>query len=152
MTRRPPTTCRRLASVAARSSGRPPSLHDRLGHAPLHANPVFAEFLQRFGALAATAESDDDIAGKARLFWFTVEFGLIREAGAVKVYGSGLISSHDDAANALGPVCERRPFSLDEVLTQPFAIDRLQAVLFVVESFDQLVAAVEEARARLGLG
>ncbi len=80
----------------------------------------------------------------ARLFWFTVEFGLIREGGEVKVYGSGLISSHADAANALGPGCDRRPFSLDAVLAQPFRIDDLQPVLFVVEDFGQLFAAVAE--------
>jgi len=79
----------------------------------------------------------------ARLFWFTVEFGLIREGGEVKVYGSGLISSHADAANALGPTCDRRPFVLDEVLDQPFRIDDLQPILFVVEDFAQLFEAVE---------
>jgi phenylalanine-4-hydroxylase len=79
----------------------------------------------------------------ARLFWFTVEFGLIREDGAVKVYGSGLISSHADAANALGPNCDRRAFDLDAVLAQPFEIDHVQDVLFVVDSFDQLFDAVE---------
>jgi phenylalanine-4-hydroxylase len=130
----------------------PDVFHDVFGHVPLHADPVFADFLQRFGALAAAAETEEDTARMARLFWFTVEFGLVREAGRVKVYGSGLISSHDDAANALGPACERRPFSLDAVFAQPFAIDRLQDVLFVIDSFDQLFAAVEEARGRLGLG
>ncbi len=79
----------------------------------------------------------------ARLFWFTVEFGLIREAGAVKVYESGLISSHTDAANALGPGCERRPFVLLQVLDQPFRIDDLQPVLFVVEDFGQLFESVD---------
>ena len=88
----------------------------------------------------------------ARLFWFTVEFGLIREQGEIKVYGSGLISSHGDAANALGPKCDRRPFSLTAVLDQPFEIDHLQDVLFVIDSFDQLFDAIEEAQRRLGLG
>ena len=84
----------------------------------------------------------------ARLFWFTVEFGLIREGGRVKIYGSGLISSHADAANALGPNCERRAFDVDAVMSQPFEIDRLQNVLFVVDSFDQLFEAVEDVRSR----
>ena len=130
----------------------PDIFHDVFGHVPLHADPVFADFLQRFGALAAAAETDEQTELMARLFWFTVEFGLVREGGRVKVYGSGLISSHGDAANALGPDCERRPFSLDGVFAQPFEIDRLQDVLFVVDSFDQLFAAVEDARAHLRLG
>lgn len=121
----------------------PDIFHDVFGHVPLHADPSFADFLQRFGALAAGARTPEETAQMARLFWFTVEFGLVRERGAVRIYGSGLISSHGDAANALGPTCERRPFSLDAVISQDFAIDRLQDVLFVVESFDQLFDAVE---------
>jgi phenylalanine-4-hydroxylase len=122
----------------------PDIFHDVFGHVPLHADPVFADFLQRFGALAAQARTEDETEAMARLFWFTVEFGLIREAGHVKVYGSGLISSHGDAANALGPACDRRPFSLDAVLAQPFEIDHFQNVLFVVDSFAQLFEAMEE--------
>lgn len=121
----------------------PDIFHDVFGHVPLHADPVFADFLQRFGALAAASSSDAEITRMARLFWFTVEFGLIREVGAVKVYGSGLISSHADAANALGPRCDRRRFELDAVLSQPFEIDHVQDVLFVVDNFDQLFEAVE---------
>lgn len=88
----------------------------------------------------------------ARLFWFTVEFGLIRERGEVRIYGSGLISSHGEAANALGPKVERRPFSLDAVIHQPFEIDQFQDVLFVVEPFDQLFEAVETLSQRMGTG
>jgi phenylalanine-4-hydroxylase len=126
----------------------PDIFHDVFGHVPLHADPVFADFLQRFGTLAAGARTEQETAEMARLFWFTVEFGLIRERGEVRIYGSGLISSHGDAANALGDKCERRPFSVDAVISQPFEIDRLQDVLFVVESFDQLFDAVEELTSR----
>jgi phenylalanine-4-hydroxylase len=129
----------------------PDIFHDVFGHVPLHAHPVFADFLQRFGQAATRAETEPQVEAMARLFWFTVEFGLVREAGRIKVYGSGLISSHGDAANALGPSCDRRPFTLDAVLAQPFEIDRLQDVLFVVDDYDQLFAAVEEAGARLGV-
>ncbi len=120
----------------------PDIFHDVFGHVPLHADPVFAAFLQRFGALAAAATSERETERLARLFWFTVEFGLIREDGAVRVYGSGLISSHADAANALGPACERRAFDPEAVMDQPFAIDRLQDVLYIVESFEQLFDAI----------
>jgi phenylalanine-4-hydroxylase len=126
----------------------PDIFHDVFGHVPLHADPVFADFLQRFGALAASADTEVEAMAMARLFWFTVEFGLVSERGALRIYGSGLISSHGDAANALGPACDRRPFTLDAVINQPFEIDRLQPVLFVVESFDQLFEAVETMWAR----
>ena len=130
----------------------PDIFHDVFGHVPLHADPVFADFLQGFGEVAATARSEDELTRMARLFWFTVEFGLCREAGEIKVYGSGLISSAGDAANALGPACERRPFSLAAVCSQPFEIDRFQDVLFVVDSFDELFAAVEQAKEELRRG
>jgi phenylalanine-4-hydroxylase len=120
----------------------PDIFHDVFGHVPMHANPVFAAFLQRFGQAATAARTDDDVERMARLFWFTVEFGLIREAGDVKIYGSGLISSHGDAANALGPTCARRPFDIAAVFAQRFAIDRLQDVLFVIESLDELFASL----------
>jgi phenylalanine-4-hydroxylase len=126
----------------------PDIFHDVFGHVPLHADPVFGDFLQRFGALAAHAKSEGQTAAMARLFWFTVEFGLIRERGRPRIYGSGLISSHADAANALGPNCDRRPFNVDAVMNQSFEIDRLQNVLFVVDSFDQLFDAVEEVKRR----
>jgi phenylalanine-4-hydroxylase len=121
----------------------PDIFHDVFGHVPLHANPIFADFLQTFGAVP-TGTSDDALARLARLFWFTVEFGLIREGGEVKVYGSGLISSAGDAANALSSRCDRRPFSLDAVFAQPFEIDRFQDVLFVIDSFEQLFDAVRQ--------
>jgi phenylalanine-4-hydroxylase len=126
----------------------PDIFHDVFGHVPLHADPVFADFLQRFGALAADARTEEETLQMARLFWFTVEFGLIREQGEVRIYGSGLISSHGDAANALSAACERRPFSVDAVIAQSVEIDHLQNVLFVVESFDQLFDAVEELARR----
>jgi phenylalanine-4-hydroxylase len=128
----------------------PDIFHDVFGHVPLHAEPIFADFLQRFGEVAARADTEEQTTQLARLFWFTVEFGLTREDGEIKVYGSGLISSSGDAANALGPNCDRRPFSLDAVVQQPFEIDRFQDVLFVVESFDQLFAAADEMERRLG--
>jgi phenylalanine-4-hydroxylase len=126
----------------------PDIFHDVFGHVPLHSHSVFAEFLQRFGALAAGSRSEEETLQMARLFWFTVEFGLIREGGATKIYGSGLISSHGDAANALGARCDRRRFDLDAVINQPFEIDHFQDVLFEIESFEQLFEAVREIEVR----
>ena len=129
----------------------PDIFHDVFGHVPLHADPVFADFLQRFGAVAARSTDPELTQRMARLFWFTVEFGLILERDGVRAYGSGLISSQADAANALGPHCEHRPFRLDAVLEQPFRIDDLQPVLFVAESFQQLFEAVAEVESRIAV-
>ena len=128
----------------------PDIFHDVFGHVPLHADRAFGDFLQRFGTLAAAARTEAESTAMARLFWFTVEFGLVREAGATRIYGSGLISSQGDAENALSSACDRRPFALDDVIRQPFEIDRLQPVLFVVDSFHQLFDAVETLSRRRG--
>ena len=86
---------------------------------------------------AAAPEDLGALPVRRRIAW------LVRERGAVRLYGSGLVSSRADAAHALGGRCERRPFALDAVLAQPYVIDRLQDVLFVLDSFDQLWDAVE---------
>lgn len=130
----------------------PDLFHDVFGHVPMHAHPDFADFLQSFAAVAMRAQTEAEQQRLTRLFWFTVEFGLIREQGIVKVYGSGLISSHGECAHALGPDCLRRPFDLDAVLEQPFRHDQMQAVLFVIDSFAQLFAVVAQTRRLLDAG
>ncbi|HEY2806580.1 MAG TPA: phenylalanine 4-monooxygenase [Gemmatimonadales bacterium] len=142
--RRFPTTVKVRDARNLDYTPEPDIFHDVFGHVPLHADPIFADFLQRFGQRAAAASSEAEVERMARLFWFTVEFGLIREGGEVKLYGSGLISSQDDAANALSPRCEHRRFSAEAVMNQGFAIDDLQPVLFVIESFVELFKAVAE--------
>ncbi len=124
----------------------PDIFHDVFGHVPLHADPAFADFLQDFGAQASAA-GPDAMDGFTRLFWFTIEFGLVREEGEVRIYGSGLISSEKDAANALGPACDRRPFSRAAVMAQDFRIDDIQPVLFVVDGFGELLRG-EKGEAR----
>jgi phenylalanine-4-hydroxylase len=84
-----------------------------------------------------------------RLFWYTVEFGLIREQGKVKVYGSGVISSHGECTNVIEGGCELRHFSLDEVLATPVKVDRIHSRLFVIESFNQIYEAMHEAEKRV---
>ena len=127
----------------------PDIFHDVFGHVPLHSDPPFANFLQKFGQAATMARTPEEVEMMARLFWFTIEFGLIDENSTPKIYGSGLISSSGDAANALGPKCNRRPFSLDGVISQSFRIDQLQDTLFVVDAFDQLYEAVDEIIVRM---
>jgi phenylalanine-4-hydroxylase len=93
--------------------------------------------------------SDGGVLEKlGRLFWYTVEFGLIREGGATKVYGSGLISSHAECRNVIEGHCAVRDFSLDEVLSTPVKVDELHKLLFAVSSFDQVYEAMHEAEER----
>lgn len=117
----------------------PDIFHDIFGHVPLHADPTFADFLQTYGKAALLADDPHHTERLARLFWFTVEFGLIEEAGELKLYGSGLISSPGESRHALeSKDVERRPFDLDRVCETAFEIDHYQPILYVLESFEQL--------------
>jgi phenylalanine-4-hydroxylase len=117
----------------------PDIIHDVFGHVPLHADPVFADFLQTYGKAALHTNDPYHTERLARLFWFTVEFGLIREDGKVKLYGSGLISSEGEGHNALeNPKVDRRPFEMSLVCDTSFEIDHFQPILYVLESFEQL--------------
>ena len=123
----------------------PDIFHDVFGHVPLHCDPVFAEFLQTYGKAALLCEDPVHVERLARLFWFTVEFGLIREKGKVTLYGSGLISSIGESNHALqSDDVDRRPFDMDRVCDTPFEIDHYQPVLYVLESFEQLRDAMNE--------
>ena len=137
----------------------PDIFHDVLGHVPMHAHPVFADFLQQYGKVCARLTDKDKLERMGRLFWFTVEFGVIRQNGRIKLYGSGLISSHGesnyvieslnsgDAKSGRGP--EIRDFNLDRVLNQQFLVSEMQKVLYAVDSFDQIYEAAQQAEERL---
>ncbi|MEO1008809.1 MAG: phenylalanine 4-monooxygenase [Planctomycetota bacterium] len=128
----------------------PDIFHDIFGHVPLHADDVFAEFLQTYGKAALHAEDPEHIERLGRLFWFTVEFGLIREGGRTKLYGSGLISSLGESEHALAsPNVDRRDFDLDLVCETPFEIDHYQPILYVLDSFEQLRDAMNEYAQRV---
>ncbi len=117
----------------------PDIIHDVFGHVPLHADPIFAEFLQTYGKAALYTNNPTHTERLARLFWFTVEFGLINEGGRVKLYGSGLISSEGEGHHSLeSSEVDRRPFDMQRVCDTDFEIDHYQPILYVLDSFEQL--------------
>jgi phenylalanine-4-hydroxylase len=132
----------------------PDIFHDVFGHVPMHAHPVFADFLQHYGKVCAALTDQNDLERMGRLFWFTVEFGVIRQEGEIKVYGSGLISSHGECTHVVrrqqggGP--EIRDFDLAKVLDTIVDVAKMQPVLYAIESFDQIYEATKEAESRLG--
>jgi phenylalanine-4-hydroxylase len=127
----------------------PDIFHDVFGHVPMHAHPVFADFLQHYGEVGAELTDKEALVQMGRLFWFTVEFGVIRQKGAIRFYGSGLISSHGESTYVLEGGPEIRDFDVDQVLNQSFSISEMQRVLYAVESFDQIYDATREAEKRL---
>ena len=117
----------------------PDIVHDVFGHVPLHADPTFADFLQTYGKAALHTNDPYHTERLARLFWFTVEFGLIHEDGRLKLYGSGLISSEGEGHHALDSKdVERRPFDMETICNTSFEIDHYQPILYVLEDFQQL--------------
>ena len=127
----------------------PDIFHDVFGHVPMHAHKVFADFLQHYGSVCARIKDAATLERLGRLFWYTVEFGLIRERGSVKVYGSGVISSHGECTNVIEGGCQVKDFDLEEVLNTPVRVDRIHSLLFAIESFDQIYEAMHEAERRL---
>lgn len=128
----------------------PDIIHDVFGHVPLHADPVFADFLQTYGQAALHTDDAYHTERLARLFWFTVEFGLIREDGRLKLYGSGLISSEGEGHHSLeSDQVDRRPFEMNRVCDTTFEIDHYQPILYVLESFEQLRDAMNSYAEKL---
>jgi phenylalanine-4-hydroxylase len=138
----------------------PDIFHDIAGHVPMHTDRVFADTLVRLGECAHTAaemmaetrgdakkleQLESIIRAMARFFWFTVEFGLMRERDELKVYGSGLLSSYGEITHAIeSENVQRYPIQLEWVINQAFEIDRYQPLLFVVHSFDHLFSLVDQ--------
>ncbi len=137
----------------------PDIFHDIAGHVPMHTDKAFADVLVKFGSLAEIAAKRhahltneeekmnkirSNIQALARFFWFTVEFGLMREKGNICVYGSGLLSSADEIEYSVtAKEVQRHPFQLEWVINQSFEYDRFQPLLFIVESFDHLYQEVK---------
>lgn len=138
----------------------PDIFHDLAGHVPMHTDPAFAETLVRFGQCAQQAaqlvstigDSEDRnarlrsmIQAMARFFWFTIEFGLMRDSSGVKAYGSGLLSSFGELRHAIeSSRVQRFPLQLEWVINQSFEIHHFQPLLFVVDSFEHLYSLVEQ--------
>ena len=115
----------------------PDMFHDIFGHAPMITDPSFADFYQRIGQAALNAEGEDRI-GLQRIYWLTVEFGLIQSSGGLRIYGNGILSSYNEVQHSLTDAVEKRPFDPDKIAKQDFDIWHLQPLLFVIDSFQQL--------------
>jgi phenylalanine-4-hydroxylase len=120
----------------------PDVFHDLFGHVPLLFNPVFADYMQAFGAGGLKAHGLAALEYLARLYWYTVEFGLIATPQGLRAYGAGILSSVGETAYALTSLKPQRlPFDLKRVLRTSYRIDDYQHTYFVVDSFAQLFDA-----------
>ncbi len=118
----------------------PDIFHDVFGHVPLLANPVFADYMQAYGEGGLRADGLHAIDRLARLYWYTVEFGLIRQQGELRLYGAGIVSSHAESRFALDdPSPHRIRFDLMRVMRTRYRIDDFQQSYFVIDSFEDLL-------------
>jgi phenylalanine-4-hydroxylase len=123
----------------------PDMFHDVFGHIPLLTDAAITEFLS---CLAETAvkhiENEEIVEAIARLYWYTVEFGLVKEDGEIKIYGAGILSSIGETDYCLSDEATRVPFDLKEILQTPYIKDKYQEKYFVLESMEQLREAGEQ--------
>jgi phenylalanine-4-hydroxylase len=120
----------------------PDIFHDLFGHVPLLFNPVFADYMQAYGAGGLKASRLDACELLARLYWYTVEFGLIHTPQGLRAYGAGILSSAGELRHSVtSPEPERVGFDLQRLMRSRYRIDTFQASYFVIDSFQQLFDA-----------
>ncbi|MFN2501148.1 MAG: phenylalanine 4-monooxygenase [Pyrinomonadaceae bacterium] len=121
----------------------PDIVHESIGHIPMFTNPAFADYSQFVGHGARIA-NDEQLEELGRLYWFTVEFGLVEHEGNIKAYGAGLLSSYGELEHAFSDEVERRPFDLDEVINHDYSYSDMQPVLYVIPSYAELKEVTRE--------
>jgi len=123
----------------------PDIFHDVFGHVPLLANPVFADYMQAYGEGGLRSLAFDALDRLARLYWYTVEFGLIEQNGRLLLYGAGIVSSYGESRFALDdPSPNRIAFDLQRVMRTRYRIDDYQQSYFVIPSFEALLKTTLE--------
>lgn len=123
----------------------PDVFHDVFGHVPMLADPVFADYLEAYGRGGQRALELGALKHLARLYWYTVEFGLIAEPEGLRIYGSGIVSSFAESRFALDdPSPNRIAFDLKRVMRTDYRIDDFQQNYFVIPSFDELLRVTVE--------
>lgn len=124
----------------------PDVFHDLFGHVPLLSNPVFADYMQAYGLGGLKALKLGALEKLARLYWYTVEFGLIREEGGLRNYGAGILSSFGESRFSLEDTSPNRlGFDLVRVMRTRYRIDDYQQTYFVIDNFEQLLRQTRDA-------
>jgi phenylalanine-4-hydroxylase len=129
----------------------PDMIHDCLGHVPPLLNRDYAELLTLIGKAASTTPDPEQVLALKRFSWFSIEFGLIEEAGALRVFGAGILSSTGEIPFSLSEQVRRRPFVTDEVIATDYDPSRMQDQLFVIPSFAFLRGEIERLVRRFGI-
>jgi phenylalanine-4-hydroxylase len=132
----------------------PDIFHEVFGHCPMLTNQACADFTHNYGELSLTASPEDQVL-LAKLYWFTIEFGLIKTKAGLRAYGGGILSSMSETLYCVeSDIPQRKPFDVIDVLRTPYRIDIMQPIYFVIDSFDvlyhlidmDLIGLIREAR------
>ena len=128
----------------------PDMFHDVFAHIPLLTNQAFADFLQAISRLAeAWIEDEWAIHLLSRVYWFTVEFGLIRENNGLKIYGAGILSSSGETQFSLSNKPEHYEYSVDHILNTTYRKDKMQDCYFIIDSYEQLYQSIPEVKEKI---
>ena len=123
----------------------PDVFHDVFGHVPLLAQPVFADYMQAYGKGGQRAKSEGMLKELARLYWYTVEFGILNGPDGLRIYGAGIVSSRTESVFSLeSPSPNRLGFDLERVMKTQYRIDDFQQVYFAVDDLYDLLAATQQ--------
>lgn len=121
----------------------PDMFHDVFGHMPLLSNQNYSNFFADFGKIALKhIDNAFAIQLLSRIYWYTIEFGLIREDQHTKIYGAGIISSYGETKHAIDPSTQKSPFDVSVIIDTPYRNDVIQDKYFVIESFEQLYSSI----------
>jgi phenylalanine-4-hydroxylase len=125
----------------------PDMFHDVFGHIPLLSNQIFSAFAHEFGKIGKSLIGNEQaLIQLQRLYWFTIEFGVIREDGIIKSYGAGIMSSFGETNRIANKNCEFLEFDIEMVLSKEFWTDRLQEEYVVIDSLNQLFESLKKAQ------
>lgn len=121
----------------------PDIFHEVFGHCPLLTNQAYADFTHTYGKLGLNANHQDRVM-LARLYWFTIEFGLIRTQKGMRIYGGGILSSQNETVYSVeSDIPQRKTFDALDALRTPYRIDIMQPIYFVLETFDTLYHLID---------
>ena len=125
----------------------PDMFHDVFAHVPLLSNKDYTNFFKEMGEIAMSVIEDPKKLEKLqRIYWFTIEFGLIKKNNGFKIYGAGIISSDEESKNALSKKSKKCEFDVKKVMNHSFRIDIVQDTYYYIDSFEQLASSIAEIR------
>ncbi|MAU63052.1 MAG: phenylalanine 4-monooxygenase [Flavobacteriaceae bacterium] len=128
----------------------PDMFHDVFAHIPLLINKNYSNFFHELGKIGASVIGDKEKLKKLqRLYWFTIEFGLMRSKNAFKIYGAGIISSKEESENAMAKSSTKKEYNVKQIMNHSFRTDVIQDTYYVINSFEELKNSIDEIRCEL---